>query len=83
MSITHNKTLNPLLNLLIDCISAKYELFIISIFYAPQSLSVEGECTFLLLNFLVIGLCNYFTNFSLEIFSFLVLLPEIFLSKNS
>ena len=31
MSITHNKNLNPLLNLLINCISAKSELQIESL----------------------------------------------------
>ena len=49
MSITHNINLNPLLNLLITCISARS---------ARQILSIKGECTFLLLNFLMIGLCN-------------------------
>ena len=37
MSITHIKNLNPLLNLLINCISAKSE---------PQILSIKGECTY-------------------------------------
>ena len=37
MSITHNKNLNPLLNLLINCISAKS---------APQILSLNVEYTF-------------------------------------
>ena len=49
MSITHNKNLNPLLNLLIISISARS---------APQILSIKGEFTFLLLKFLIIGLCN-------------------------
>ena len=30
---------------------------------APQILSVKGECTFLLLNFLITGLCNSSANF--------------------
>ena len=38
ISITHNKNLNPLLDLLINCISAKS---------APQILSLNVECTFL------------------------------------
>ena len=38
-----NKNLNPLLNLLINCTSAKS---------APQILSIIGWCTFLLSNFL-------------------------------
>ena len=37
MSITHNENLNPLLNLLINCISARS---------APQIFSIKGECTF-------------------------------------
>ena len=69
MSITHNENLNPLVNLLINCISAKS---------APQILSIKGECTFLLLNFLIICLCNSSANSSLEIFSFLIPLPEDF-----
>ena len=42
MSIAHNKNLNALLSLHIDCISARS---------APQTLSTNGDCTFLLLNF--------------------------------
>ena len=49
MSITHNENLNPLLNLLINRISAKS---------VPQKIVYKGEYTFLLLNFLVISLCN-------------------------
>ena len=37
MPITHNKNLNSLLNLLLDCISAKS---------APQILSLNDEYTF-------------------------------------
>ena len=37
ISITHNKNVNPLLNLLINCISAKS---------APQILSLNVEYTF-------------------------------------
>ena len=59
MSITHNKNRNPLSNLLINCISAKS---------APQILSIKGECTFLLLNFRIIGLCNPSANPLSEIF---------------
>ena len=44
MSIIHNKYRNPLLNLLINCISAES---------AYQILSIKSECTFLLLNFLI------------------------------
>ena len=49
MSIAHNKKRILLLNLLVNCISAKP---------APKFLSIKGEFTFLLLNFLIIGLCN-------------------------
>ena len=49
----HNKHLNPLLNLLINCISAKS---------MPQILSIKSECTFLLLNLLIIGLGNSSAN---------------------
>ena len=58
MSITHNKNLNPLSNLLINCISAKS---------APQIWFKKGECTFLLSNFLIVGLCNSSANYFLEI----------------
>ena len=68
----YDKYLNPLLNLLISCISAKS---------APQILSIKGECTFLLLNFRIIGLCNSSANSLLGIFSFLILLPEVFYQK--
>ena len=61
MSITHNKKRIPLLNLLINCISAGL---------APQILSMKDECTFLFLNLLIIGLCNSSANSMLEIFSF-------------
>ena len=73
MSITHNKHLNPLSNLLMNCISAKSAL---------QILLIKGECTFLLLNILIIGFCNSSANSLLEIFSFLLPLREVFLSEN-
>ena len=47
MSITRNKNLNPLLNLLINYISASS---------STQILSIKGNCTFLFSNFLVICL---------------------------
>ena len=72
MSIIHNKNLKPLLNLLINCISAKS---------APQILPIKGECTFLLLNIPIIGLCNSSANSLLEIFSFSIPLPELFYQK--
>ena len=57
---------------------------------APQKLSIKVECTFLFLNFLIIGLCNSSANYLFYTFSFLTadLLtsvaapPEVFLSKN-
>ena len=63
MSITHNKNLNPLLDLLIKCISTRSAL---------QILSIKSDCTFLFLNFLIIGLYNSSANFLLGIFSFYV-----------
>ena len=71
--ITHKKNLNALLNLLNNCVSA---------ISAPQILSLKGECTFLLLNFPRISLCNYFATSFLKIFSFLVPLPGVSLPKN-
>ena len=89
MSITHTKIINLVLNLLINCICARS---------APQILSIIDDCTFLLLHFLIIGLCNSSANSYVwsenlamrakskgrlfEIFSFLIALPEVFLSKN-
>ena len=49
---------------------------------APQLLSTKDKCTFVFLNFLIIGLCNSSANFLFKIFSFLAVLPENFLSKN-
>ena len=60
MSITHNKNLNPLLNLLINCISARSAL---------QILSIKVQCTFLFLNFLIIGSCNSSANYRSDILS--------------
>ena len=60
-------------DLLINCISAGS---------APQILSIKDECTFLFLNFLIIGLCNSSTNYLFEIFSFLTVPPDVLLSKN-
>ena len=57
----HNKNLNLLLNLRIDCISAKSAL---------QILSIQVKCTFLLFKFLINSLCNSSANSLLEIFSF-------------
>ena len=74
MSITHNKNLNPLLNLLINCIPAKS---------APQIVSIKGDCTFLFLNFLIIGLCGSSANSLFEIVLLLIPLPEVVLSKKS
>ena len=39
---------------------------------ATQILSIKGECIFLLLNILIIGLCNSSANYLLEIFSFII-----------
>ena len=59
--MTHNKNLNLLLNLRIDCLSAKSAL---------QILSIQVKCTFLLLKFLINGLCNSSANSLSEIFLF-------------
>ena len=56
------KNLTPLLHLLINWISAKSK---------PQILSIKGDFTFLLINFLIIDLFNSSANSLLEIFSFL------------
>ena len=73
MPITHHKNLNLLLNAFINCISAKS---------VPQILSIKGECSFLLLNFLIIGFCNCSANSLLEIISFLTIPPEVYLSED-
>ena len=48
---------------------------------SPQILSMKGEYTFLLLNFLRIALCNSFTNSLSEIFLFLMPRPEAFYQR--
>ena len=50
---------------------------------APKILPIKGECTFDLLNFLRISLGNSFANYLLEMFPFLTVPLEDFLSKNS
>ena len=72
MSITHNKNLNPLLNLLINCISAKSAL---------QVLFIKSDCSFLFLNLFIIGLCNSLANALFEIFPFLTPPPDAFYQK--
>ena len=76
MSITYYKTLNPLLNLLINSNSARS---------ATQILSIKGEHTFLLLNFLINGLRNSLANSLFKIFPFLVadLFCVVYLAKVS
>ena len=56
----------PLLNLLINCISTRL---------APHTLSIKDEYTFIFLNFLIIGFCNYSANSLFETFLFLIPLP--------
>ena len=63
ITITHNKKRIPLLNLLINCIPAR------------STAQILSECTFLLLNFLIIGLCNSLANSWSEMFSILIPLP--------
>ena len=67
MSVTHKKNRNPLLNLLISCISSRS---------APQILSIKDDCTFLFSNVLIIGLCNSSANSSFCIIYFLIAPPE-------
>ena len=43
---------------------------------------MKGEYTFLLLNFLLIGLCNSTANYWFEIFPFLIPVPESDLSAS-
>ena len=71
ISITHNKNLNPLLNLLINCISSRS---------TPQILSIKDEYTFRFLNSLIISLHNYSANSLFDLFSVLMLL-RVFLPK--
>ena len=73
ISITHNKNLNPLLNLLINCILAKTEL---------QVLSLNLEKTVLSLKFLIIGLCSFSANSKFCLNLSLTPLPFDVLSKN-
>ena len=73
MSITYNKNLTSLLNLLSIGISARS---------APQILSIKGGFIFPQLNFLIIGLCNFSGNSLLENVSFLTFSPEVVLSKD-
>ena len=69
--ITHDKNLNPLLNLLINCISRRS---------APQILSIKSGCVFHFSNVLIIGLCNSSANSLLVLF--LIAPPDIFYQKN-
>ena len=75
--MTHNKNLNPLSHLLINCI-----LFKIS----TPNIVYKADYTLYFLNFPVIDLCSYSDNSVFDIFSFLTVNlfapPENFLSKN-
>ena len=59
---THNKNLNPLLNLLINYVSARS---------VPQIMSVKNEGIFLFSNFLINGFYNSSANSLLDTISFL------------
>ena len=50
----HNKNLNALLNLLMNCITARS---------TPQILYIKDECNFFSLNFLIVGFCNSSANY--------------------
>ena len=70
IAITHSKNLNPKSFIKISCISVKS---------VPKILSIKGEFTFLLLNFIIIGFCYSFDNSLLGIFSLLIpLLANLF-----
>ena len=70
--VTHMTTINPLLNLLINCISSRS---------APQILSIKDGCTFLSWKFIIIGLCNSSSNSLFEIFLFSIPLQGGFYQK--
>ena len=74
ISITHYKKQIPLLNLLINCISARSQL---------QILYLKDEYMFCFLDFLIIGLCNSSANSLFDRFSFLTASPEVGLSKTN
>ena len=69
ISITHNKNLNPLVNVLIKYISSRS---------TSQILSLKNESTYIFLNFLIIGLCDSSANSLIDIISFLIALPDAF-----
>ena len=72
ISLKHNKKWIPLLNLRINCTSARLAL---------QILSIKDDCNFLFKYFLIIGFCNAFVNSLYEILSFLIRLPQFFYQK--
>ena len=80
ISVTDNKNLNLLWNLLINCISARS---------APQILSIKGHFTFLLINLLITVMHNSYANSLSDVVSFLIAdlfaslatLPEVFFIK--
>ena len=70
ISITQNKNRNLLLNLLINCISARstYQVF-----------STKDECTFRFLHFLISRLCSSSTNRWFDMISPLTEPPAVYL----
>ena len=68
ISIINTEKCISLSNLLINCILARAR---------PQILSIKGECTFYLSNFLIIGLRNYSGNSWFYIISVLRIPPEV------
>ena len=72
ISIAHNKKRIPLLNVLINYVSAKS---------VSQISSIKGECAFLFSKFLITGLCNSSANSLFQIFSFLTVPLEAFFIK--
>ena len=71
--MTHNKKQITLLNLLINCISARL---------VPKTMSTRNEYTFDLWTFRIIGLRIYSANSWFDIISFSIPPLEIFLLKN-
>ena len=71
--ISHNQNQNPLLNLLINIISARS---------AQQLLSLKDGYTFGFSNFLMVDLCNSSAYYWLDIISVLIPPLENLLSKN-
>ena len=69
ISITRNRKRIHFLNLINNYISVRS---------VPQLLSIKGDFTFLLLDFLIVGLCHSSSNLWSDILSFLIPPSEVF-----